>query len=308
MSDERPREIKTILVAAGLTIESAGVVKAAQALASVMHAGLHAVHAFEPVSEHAERAVPGLVAAHDAQVKREFDVFAAGQGLGSATLHVERGTPPTRVLRVAQRVGADAIVAGRFGKGGPKAGRLGSVADRIVRDSPVSVLLVPPESSGVYRRLGVATDFSEGSDLALRRAAGLCAALGVAELTVLHCFEIPPGHHMIASWEDACRRLKAVGEQLAAEQVARVLGSGAGGLRIRIKVAEGAPSVGVPQLAAEEGIDLLIVAAYARTRAATALLGHTSERILRHAGCPVWVEKSPALAQGVLDAMRELLG
>lgn len=307
MSDEQPREIRIILAAIGRTIESVGAVRGAQALAGAMNAPLHAVHAFEPVGEHAERAVPGLAGAHDAQVRAEVEAFAAGHGLGAPTLHVERGSPASRVLRVAHRIGADVIVAGRYGKGGLKVGRLGSVADRIVRDSPVSVLVVPPESDGRVRRIGVATDFSEGSDLALRRAAALCAALGVPELAVLHCFEVPPGHHMIASWEDACRRLNAVGEQLASEQVARVLGPGAGGVRTRIKVAEGAPAVGVPQLAAEEKLDLLVVGAYARTRAATALLGHTSERIIRHAGCAVWAEKSPALVQGVLDAMRELL-
>lgn len=303
MLADRPRDIKTILVATGLTIESVGGVLVARGLAHSLGASLHAAFAFEPVNEHAERAVPGLIEAHDRQAREEFAKFAASNGLGSATAHVRRGPPAQEVLRVAHEVGADLIVVGRYGKGGLKIGRLGSIADRILRHAPVSVLVVPPEFRGEFRRLGVATDFSEGSDLALRRAAGLAGKLGIDEVSLLHTFEVPPGHHMIASWEDTCSRLRAVCEQLAQEQARRVLD---GGLRTRVLVAEGAPAVGVPQLAKETGLDLVVLSTHSRTRAASALLGHSSERIIRHAACSIWAEKSPGLMQNVLAALREL--
>lgn len=304
MLADRPREIKTILVATGLTIESVGGVLVAQDLARRLGASLHAVFAFEPVNEHVERAVPGLIDAHDRQAREEFEKFAASNGLGWATAHVRRGTPAEEVLRVAHQVGADLIVVGRYGKGGLKVGRLGSVADRILRYAPVSVLVVTPEFRGEFRRLGVATDFSDGSDLALRRAAWLAAKLGIDEVTLLHLFEVPPGHHMIASWEDTCRRLQAVFEQLADDQARRVLGEGPP--RVRARVAEGSPHTGVPRLAHEDGLDLVVLSTHSRTRAASALLGHTSERIIRHASCSIWAEKSPGLMQNVLAALREL--
>jgi nucleotide-binding universal stress UspA family protein len=302
MAEGTPRDVKTILVATGLTIESVGGVHAARVLAKALGASLHAVFAYGPVSEQAEKAVPGLSAAHDRQVSDELQKFAAAHGLEGAPLHAVRGSPSREVVRLAKEVGADLIVVGRYGKGGLKVGALGTAADRIVRESPVSVLVVPPEFRGEYTRIGAATDFSEGSDLALRRAWGLCRSPGAAELAVLHAFEVPPGHHMISSYEDAVKRLTGVFGQLATEQVERVLGKGA---RTRVLCREGDTAKGVAAMASEARLDLLVIGAYSRSMAASALLGYTSERIIRNAPCSVWAEKSPALVQGVIGALRE---
>jgi nucleotide-binding universal stress UspA family protein len=180
------------------------------------------------------------------------------------------------------------------------------VAHRVLEQSPVSVLIVPPGFGGEVGRGGVATDFSEGSDLAMARAGALCRSLRIAELAVLHAFRIPPGHHMISSWGDAIKRLTAVSEQLSAEQAARVLGA-AGGVRARALCGEGDEAETVARMAGEEKLGLLVIATHSRTLAATALLGRTGERIAGRAECPVWAEKSPALVQGLLDAMRQRL-
>ncbi len=52
------------------------------------------------------------------------------------------GDPGTRVLDVAAEVGADLIVMGTHGRTGVKRLVLGSVAERVVRESPVPVLTV----------------------------------------------------------------------------------------------------------------------------------------------------------------------
>ncbi len=306
MPADRPREVKTILVATGLTPDSAGAAAVVLRLQSALGAAVHAAYVVEPVREEAERAVPGLSAAHEKQTRGDFEA-AAARGLSSATRHVLRGSPATEVLRLAREIGADLIVVGRHGPGGAKAERLGTIAHRVLLQSPVSVLVVPPEADGQIGRIGVGTDFGEGSDLALRRAAELCRVLGVGELAVLHAFAIPAGHHMIASWQDACKRLRGVSEQLTTEQIARVLGAEAGALRRRIRCEEGDDAAVVARLAGEEKLDLLVLSAHSRTRAAAALLGHTSERIIRYASCAVWAEKAPGLAQGFLEAVRELL-
>jgi len=52
------------------------------------------------------------------------------------------GDPATGVLNVARRAGADLIVMGTHGRTGVKHLVLGSVAERVVRESPVPVLTV----------------------------------------------------------------------------------------------------------------------------------------------------------------------
>lgn len=304
MPDEQPREVKTILVAIGPTPESAGAAPAALRLAGALGASVHAALVIEPVSGHAERAVPGLSEAHERQAREDAEAAARAPGLRGAALHVARGSPAVEVLRIAKQVGADLIAVGRYGKAGRKDGAIGSIAERIVRNATVSVLAAPPDASGEFRRIGVATDFSEGSDLALRRASGLCRSLGASELVLLHAFEVPVRHHMIASHAETVRRLRAVSEQLATEQAARVLGPG---LKARVRCDEGDEAEVVARLAGEERLDLLIIGAYSRTLPAAALLGRTGERIVRQVQCPVWAEKSAVLAQGFLDAARELL-
>ena len=304
MTAEQPRRIGQVLLTTGLTTESPGAAAAARTVASTLGGALHALHVIEPLSPYAERAVPGLVAAHDQQARSEFEKFASTHGLAGSSLHVRRGSPVQEVLLAAHELSADLLVVGRYGRGGLKVGRLGSVADRLARLSPVSVLVVPPEFGGKIARVGVATDFGEASDLALRRAAELGRAFGAAEIVLLHSFEVPAGHHMIASWEDTCRQLTAVAEQLGREQAARVLG---GAAKVRVRVGEGGPERVVPALASEDRLDLIVVGTHSRTRAAEALLGQSSERIIRNAPCAVWAEKSPGLIQGVVDALKEWL-
>ncbi len=307
MANVTPREVKTILVATDLSMESVGAVTAATWLAGRLKAALHAAFVYEGVRERAEKAVPGLSGAQKKFALEEFGKFASTPTLSAATHHVRGGSPAREVLKVAKEVGADLVVVGRYGQSGLKRGRLGSIAERIVRESLVSVLVVPGGFGGEFRRVGVATDFDEGSDLALRRAGALCRVVGSKELGVLHAFAVPAGHHMIASWEDTCRRLKAVSDQLAAEQSQRVLGPGAGGLALRFRSEEGAEAEVVTRLASEEKLDVLVMGAQSRTRAAAALLGHTSEKVIQGAECAVWAEKAPDLAQGFLEAMKELL-
>jgi len=52
------------------------------------------------------------------------------------------GDPATGILNVARQVGADLIVMGTHGRTGVKHWVLGSVAERVVRESPVPVLTV----------------------------------------------------------------------------------------------------------------------------------------------------------------------
>ena len=57
-------------------------------------------------------------------------------------LRVELGTPEETILRVAHGVGADVIIMGTHGRRGLAHLIVGSVAERVVRTSPVAVLTV----------------------------------------------------------------------------------------------------------------------------------------------------------------------
>lgn len=60
------------------------------------------------------------------------------------TSHLESGEPASTILRVAETAGADLVVVGTHGRTGVRHLLLGSIAEKLVRLSPVPVLTVPP--------------------------------------------------------------------------------------------------------------------------------------------------------------------
>jgi nucleotide-binding universal stress UspA family protein len=66
-------------------------------------------------------------------------------GVEATAAVVEHERPPDAILRYARTNGADAIVMGTQGRSGLQRWLVGSVAERVVRSSPVPVMLVPPD-------------------------------------------------------------------------------------------------------------------------------------------------------------------
>lgn len=73
---------------------------------------------------------------------RREELAAVGQGCVQA--HTLQGEPGPELLRLADRIGADVVVAGRHGRGFLGRLLMGSVSTRLVRGARCSVLVVPP--------------------------------------------------------------------------------------------------------------------------------------------------------------------
>jgi nucleotide-binding universal stress UspA family protein len=67
------------------------------------------------------------------------------------------GDPATQIVQLARDTGADLIVMGTHGRTGTERLLLGSVAEKVMRDSPVSVMVVKlPKGAPIARPLAVA--------------------------------------------------------------------------------------------------------------------------------------------------------
>jgi nucleotide-binding universal stress UspA family protein len=64
------------------------------------------------------------------------------------TSHLESGEPASTILRVAEKTGVDLVIVGTHGRTGVRHLLLGSIAEKLVRLSPVPVLTVPPPEPG----------------------------------------------------------------------------------------------------------------------------------------------------------------
>src|SRR3546814_16200110 len=113
----------------------------------------------------------------------------------------------------------------------------GSTIIRLVRGSPVPVLMVQDRGTRPYRRITVATDFSEASFKALLRAA---AIFPESSLTLFHAYDIP--FASFVSDRDFSRALQA----METEVTARVMGDAridrAHRARIKVEIAHDSPA------------------------------------------------------------------
>ncbi|MDQ7014005.1 MAG: universal stress protein [Planctomycetota bacterium] len=306
MANQTPRNITKILAATGLTPESVGGLVMARDLASRTGASLHVVHVIEPMSAVEEKAIPGLSAQHVQQAEEELRLFCASHGVPeTAEQHVVRGDPSGEILRLRAALKADLLVMGRYGKGGLKRGRLGSIANSVVRKCQVSVLIAHPEFRGEPKRVGVACDFHEPGQLEIRRALRLGKMFGAEEIVVLAAYDVPAGYHTVMSWEDACAGLESAFRDVAERELAQAEAAEPGSPGWRLRLEEGSPASRIPAMAQEEHLDVLVLGTHTRSRAAMALLGRTSEKIIDAAGCTVWAERDAGTFQGFLEALKE---
>ncbi len=106
------------------------------------------VHALYVVDTTEIESSPEAVRAELDEAIREFGddalAFVEGEATGNTELvtAVEQGDPATEIIRYAEDVDADVIAMGTRGRHGEHAFLLGSVAEAVVRHSPIPVLTV----------------------------------------------------------------------------------------------------------------------------------------------------------------------
>lgn len=200
------------------------------------------------------------------------------------------------------RWGADLVVMSTHGRSGLGRFWLGSVADRLLHNVTVPLLLVRPAPNATavppadIERIVVPLDGSALARSVLEPAAALAARLG-AELHLIQV--IPPPYYVGGAVDlpftydpalDATLEREAA-EHLAAQ--AALLGSR--GLRVTTQV-ERNPAVAhaVLDAAAASGGSMICVATRGRTGAGRVFLGSVADKLVRGASGPVLVWRAAA--------------
>ena len=178
-------------------------------------------------------------------------------------------------------VGADLLVLGARGTNFMRHRLLGSTAERIVRKSPVPLLVVRQPPHEPYRRVLVAVDFSPSSLPALEAARAVAPG---AEVTLLHACTVP--------FEDSLRSA-GVGEQalehyrLAARRQALVdmeallSAAGASAGPTVPRVLEGDATSHILEQEQELEADLIVVGKHGESTLEDLLLGSVTRHVLQ---------------------------
>jgi nucleotide-binding universal stress UspA family protein len=221
---------------------------------------------------------------------------------------VRQGDAGNKILDEVRQVGADLVVMRTHARAGLSRVVLGSVAQKIVSQSPSPVLLLTPSSSatapGAITSILVPVDGSPGGSLALGTARTLAKQAG-ATLQLLQVVQPIPTYEssalllngpidVDASWdEDAETGAQAYVEALVSRLSTR-------GLSIQGEaiMANSVPEAIVAN-AADHRCELIIMSSHAHTGPARAFLGSVTDAVVRSAKCPVLVMRRDVAAENV---------
>jgi nucleotide-binding universal stress UspA family protein len=166
------------------------------------------------------------------------------------------------------------VVTGPVRQGvlGPTA--LGSTVDRLLRRPGTSLLMVRERANADYRHLLVASDFSESSLAALRRARALFPD---AKVVALHGFEVPMLGLMDSSQAEAIAQTAA---QQREEGRAFLREAGADGDGVELLVEHGDPARLAQQYVETHDADLVVLGTHGRGAVFELVVGSVARRIL----------------------------
>jgi nucleotide-binding universal stress UspA family protein len=218
-------------------------------------------------------------------------------GLNWSVLVLEGDTAAEAITTAAGECAVDLIVM--CSRRRPlRAALLGSTAEAVYRQAPCSVLITHPDDEREWvaggvpagRRVLVAHDFSNDSELALRHALAFARQYG-AELHLLHVLARPHADGPEVAWTaDGTENVY----RAAAERLRRAVAAETDDwLAARPAVRWGKPYREVLEYAREQAVELVCMGAHGAGFGLAALFGSNVDRVLRQAPCPVLVARPP---------------
>jgi nucleotide-binding universal stress UspA family protein len=215
----------------------------------------------------------------------------AGKHLAEAATRVvhevEIGDAADMILRRAARTHPSLIAMATHGRSGPSRWVRGSVAQRVLRESPAPILMVNPawrdEVQGIhFRRILVPIDGSERSASILPLVVEF-AKVFEAEV-ILQRVWVPPTPDSAEAEREMASRLEPTRAEL--EEA---------GLVVRVRAGAGRPAAEILDAAEEEDVDLVAMSTHGSSGPARWFYGSVTEKVLRRCSRPLLVKRTVAL-------------
>ncbi|MFB6251934.1 MAG: universal stress protein [Halobellus sp.] len=211
------------------------------------------------------------------------DAAARVQDAGVAVeTAVETGFPHEELLSVVEREGIDLIAMGTHGRTGLDRYVLGSVAEKVVRLSPVPVLTVREEATAQrpYRNVVIPSDGSDAAVPAERWGVDLADRLGAS----IYTLSVVPEGRLRSS------ETTAAFEEAAAKAVRRVTGRATDAeVGSDEAVEHGIPHREILDHCERTSADLVVLGTHGRRGVERFVLGSVAEKVVRLSDTPVLV-------------------
>ncbi len=212
---------------------------------------------------------------------------AAGMTQEASTLVRVDEDPAEQILREVEAGDFGLVALTTHAHGGLKRWVWGSVAEHLIRQCPVPLLVGTPEGGveAPTRRVLVPLD---GSDLAVEVLSMVRALAGSAEAVLFSAIWVD-GHHNHVALNRALDAEEAQCEQhlaAAAETLAST------GMQVSTLTKPGSAAGAILDAVAETGAGLIAMSTHGRTGVGRWLLGSVAERVLRASPVPVLLLRS----------------
>lgn len=194
---------------------------------------------------------------------------------------VKEGSTAKKIIETAEEENADLIVMGKRGLSAVEKLFLGSVANQILRNSPIPVLITKKrQQKPEVKKILVPTDFSPQEemerDFAWKLAKGCDANLTLLHVLELHDYEFSP-RVLEEMFNAVMRRLKQRKKRekediKVEEKVTRAINA----------------AVGIVDFAETHHFDLIVVSTYVQSKLERFFLGSTTEKVISYTHIPVF--------------------
>ncbi|HEY4492912.1 MAG TPA: universal stress protein [Acidobacteriota bacterium] len=288
---------KRILIATDFSRASRAALYAGLGVARKCLANVLAVHCATPLEILLESPQPAPLQGAQLQkiLGRQFEDFFPESLYANSTKKILVGRSPAEEIVKAARAGqCDLIVVGSHGHGGVGRTLIGSVAQRVTRDSEIPVMVVRDVEHSHkkyegYRRILVPTDFSETSMKALDLGVRFSNFLQ-ADLHLIHVVDWPtitlistvyPGYPFFQVKDpepDKLRMEKTLDELLLKKEL---VGKSTTATLI------GDPADEILRYAEKENIDFIVMGTHGRKGLERVLMGSTTSAVMAKSEIPV---------------------
>jgi len=200
------------------------------------------------------------------------------------------GYPDEAICESARELHADLIVTGTHGRTGLRRMWVGSVAERVTRQSSEPVLVVRKKlAEHGFRRILVATDLSEESERALKWAAALAHTDSAIDLFYASHPSFG-GHDYFASGSAEVGALYDEIEQRAMSTARQWMEKyGRKGIDFRFELGRGVAAEMIVERMEDRHYDLVALGSHGHRGFRRMMVGSVAEHVLRHAPCSVLI-------------------
>jgi len=214
------------------------------------------------------------------EAQKKFDSFKKAKNLEFEAL-VKEGNAAKKIIETAEEEKADLIVLGRKGLSAIEKLFIGSVANQVLRSSPIPLLLTKKKTGKPrFKKILVPTDFSEQEeverDFAWKLAKGFDSALTLLHVLELHDYEFTP--RALDEMFDAVekrfkKREKKEKEDIpVSEDVYRAINA----------------AVGIVDYADTHKFDMIVISTCVQSKIERFFLGSTTEKVISYTQVPVF--------------------